>query len=109
MSLKLSLLLVGTIVEPPYAGINKQTGRAFARVTVAGQLGDNFEKLTISLPDNFDVHKLRQNETWVWPLTRLEADQNKRVYYRLRNDAEGLRMLKKVDSDWTPNGEDEAA
>lgn len=108
MNLKISLLLVATIVEPPFAGMNKKTGRTFARVTVAGQLGDNFEKLSISLPDNFDFQKLKVNETWIWPLARMEGDQDRRVYYRLRNDAEGLRLLQRVPHDWTPSA-DEAA
>lgn len=108
MNLKMSLLLVGTIVEPPFAGVNKQTGRAFARVTIAGFLGDSFEKLTISLPDNTDVRKFQVNETWIWPLARMEGDQNRRVYYRLRNDADGLRLLQRVAHDWTPSA-DEAA
>ena len=109
MNLKLSLLLVGTIVEPAFAGVNKQTGRTFARVTVAGQLGANFEKLSISLPDNIDVRKFQVNETWIWPLARMEGDKDRRVYYRLRNDAEGLSLLQRVPHDWVPSAGDEAA
>ena len=107
--LSLKLLLVATIVEPPFAGVAKQTQRPFARVTVAGSLGDAFEKLTISLPDSFDIRRFKVGETWLFPLARMEGDQNRRVYYRLRSDPEGLKLLQRVPRDWTPSIEDETA
>lgn len=109
MNLQMILLLIAKIVEPPIQGVSKRDGRAYARVTVAGAIGDNFERISLGLPEGFDVRKLRMHETWIWPLAKIEGDDKRRVFYKLRSDPEGLKLLQRVPDDWVPIVDDETA
>lgn len=104
--LNMLILLKATVVEPPFAGVARQTQRPFARVTVGGFLGENFEKLSITLPDTFDIRRFKVGETWIFPLSRIEGDDKRRVYYRLRTDREGQDLLQQVPNDWLPVSQD---
>lgn len=94
----MKLIFTATIVEKPREGISPRNGRRWARITVGGYLGEEFIKTDVSLPEDMPIEQFKVGEEWDWPLTFPQGagGEDRRVYLRLRSDAEARKLLRKV-------------
>lgn len=96
MTPRLTLAAVAQIVDDPYEGVSKKTGRRFANVPAGGFLGSRLVNFQIALPENLSIEPFKLGDTWLFPLAMIEADDKRNVYFKLRGDAEAMRMMRKL-------------
>lgn len=95
----MQLVLTATIVEEPREGISQRTGKRFKNILVAGYLGPEFIRTMISVPDAIPIARFRVGEQWELPLSFPQGSKDRQVFLRLRADADGLQLLRRVDDD----------
>lgn len=95
----MQLILTATVVEEPREGISQRTGKRFANLLVAGYLGREFIRTMISVPDAIPISRFHVGEQWDFPLTFPQGSKERNVFLRLRSDADGLQLLRRVDED----------